>query len=242
MKRKGADPILYVFAGLIVLALLSAFAAYAGRSCAKAVVEASRDPGEQPYSESHAFKSAAVEIPPKDYEAFMRAAKSIDLGIGVSVGMAKDELTKRLGEPESVSRIKGGKQQLSFMFFPSAKSPRPGDRHVGGLFDAVRMSVLMVTVRDDIAQEVMFTVSPLSKDTDEWKFITLEGKPIARCIPDDFKALLGEPTHSHAGTLAWHFAPDDAPVGSVDSIYIQAIFNRTGEKLSDLYIIKKDGL
>lgn len=242
MKRQGADPIVYVFIGLIIIALLSAYAAFAGRSCAKAMVDASHDPGEQPYSESHEFKSAAVEVPPKDYEAFMRAAKSIDLGIGVAVGMTKDELAKRLGEPESVSRIKGGKQELAFMFPPTAKGPRPNDRHVGGIFDTVRMSVLVVTMRDDIAEEVMFTISPLGKDTDEWKFITLEGKHLARCQPDDFKALLGEPTHSYAGTLAWHFAPDDAPVGSVDSIYIQAIFSRTGGKLSDLYIIKENGL
>ncbi len=242
MKRQGADPILYVFAGLIVLALLSAYAAFAGRSCAKAVMEASRDPGEQPYSESHAFKSAAVEVPPKDYEAFMRAAKSIDLGIGVSVGMAKDELIKRLGEAESVSRVEGGKQALSFMFPPAAKGPRPDDRHVGGLFGAVRMAVLMVTMRDDVAEEVLFTISPLSKEGDDWKFITLGSKPIAQCQPDDLKALLGEPTHSYAGTLAWHFAPDDAPVGSVASIYIQALFDRTGEKLSELFIIKENGL
>lgn len=242
MKRQGADPILYVVVGLVVLALLSAFAAFAGRSCAKSAMEASRDPGEQPYSESHEFKSAAVEIPPKDYDAFMRAAKSIDLGIGVSVGMTKEDLTKRLGEPEGISRTKGGRQQLSFMFPPSAKSARPDDRHVGGLFDVMRMTMLVVTMRDDTAEEVTLAISPLSKETDEWKFITLEGKPIARCQPDDFKALLGEPTHSYAGMLAWHFAPDDAPVGSVESIYIQAMFSRADGKLSDLYIIKEDGV
>jgi hypothetical protein len=241
MRRQGADPILYVFGGLIVLALLCAYAAFAGRSCAKAMVQASHDPGTQPYSESHAFKSAAVEVPPKDYDAFMRVAKSIDFGIGVKVGMTKDELTKRLGEAESVSRAGGGKQELAYMFPPAAKGPRPDDRHVGGIFDTVRMAVLMVTMRDDIAEEVLFTISPMSKEGDEWKFLTLGSKPIAQCQPDDFKALLGEPSHSDIDTLAWHFAPDNAPVGSVASIYIQAVFARPGTKLSELYIIKEDG-
>ncbi len=238
MKRQGPDPIVYVFIGLLVLALLSVYAVFAGRSCAKQIIEGAKSGGEQPYTESGEFKRAAAEVSQEEYGTFAKAVEGIDFGIGVRVGMRKDELRKQLGDPESVSRASGGKQILSYMLPPGAKGPRPEERRQGGFFDTMRMAVLAVTLRDGIAEEVLFTISPMSKEGDRWEFIRLGSKPLAECVGDDFKALLGEPTRTQHTTFAWHYAPADAPLGARQSVYIHAVFGRAGGKLSELYIVK----
>jgi hypothetical protein len=238
MKRQGPDPVLYVVLGLVLITLLSvSLALLAGRSCTKLMTDVTSDTGKPTYEESREFYETAPKVSPEAYSEFVKTVEGIDLGLGVHVGQAAGDVKRALGEPDSVTRVAGGKQAYNYMFPSGAKGPFPDQRHRGGFKDLLGSAMLMLTMKDNAVQELWIGFSPLGKSEEGWAFIKFNGKPLDQCKTEDLSAVLGEPDISKGDVRAWRCAPESAKgMLARQSAYIQATFSRKGSLLADLLI------
>ena len=207
MKRQGADPILYVVVGLVVLALLSTLAAVAGRSCAKTIGDFLASLS----ISSGAFGSLAGNLEQRDYEAFVKEVERIDLGIGIHVGMSKSDVLAMLGKPDfEASHFLDDYYQLDYSFPPGLRSLDTKARILALEGNDSPPATLTISLRNDEVAGISFYLPSTCTDTSRWDYLTLNGKPFSQCKTGDVHSLLGKPIDETETDASWEFYPAEA--------------------------------
>ena len=202
MKRKGPDPALFVILGLVAIMLILIATAFAGRSCAKGVKDLLSIPG---YSDN-GLGNNARPLAQKDFDAFVKQAEAVDLGIGVHLGMSVDELTAALGKPDLIKSSGDGKQVYSFDFPANLESPAPADRRSSIGRSGNSPATLRLTISGGKVAKVSLKL-PYCSSTSEYSLIKLNAKPFSECRFSDAKALFGTPQVETEHDATWEYYP-----------------------------------